>query len=130
MYGKHVMDANSIKNVLVDGTPVGFELETKIPYYRGVSLSCVDNMEVRYNDRVFTGDQLKYTLDGHTYTLNEMSTISTIRWEFGQKMKIFVPMGGGIGMGVHDIALTIWIRISYGGGARPNTFHARVNIMG
>ena len=41
MYGKYVMDANSIKNVLVDGTPVGFELETKIPYYRGVSLSCV-----------------------------------------------------------------------------------------
>lgn len=130
MYEKYLIDPVSIKNVLVDGTPMGFEFETKIPYYRGVALSLIDNIEVKFNDETFTGSDISFTLDGHTYTLKEMETVATLRWEFGQKAKVFVRMDGGIGMGVHDIAVTIWIRISYGGGARPTTVHHRVNIMG
>jgi hypothetical protein len=130
MYEKYMIEPESIKNVIVDKVPVGFEFETKIPYYRGVSLSCVDNIEVWFNDYKIPSDKLTFTVDGHTYTLKEMETIATLRWEFGEKAKVFCPMDGGIGMGVHDIKVTIWIRISYGGGARPSTVHHRVNIMG
>jgi hypothetical protein len=110
-----------IQSVVENGVGKGFEVKIRIPYYRGVSLSLIDDMTVKFNNTVFTKDQLLFTAGGETFTFQEMETISLHRWEFGEKATVFVPLKGGIPLGMHRVEVTVSLRISYMGGVRPTT---------
>jgi len=119
IYKKHMVDKNDIQSIIVNGVGTGFVVKTKIPYYRGVCLSLVEDITVRFNNRVFTKEQLTFSVGDETYTFEEMATITTIRWEYGEKATIFVPLKGGFPLGNHTVEVTVAIRISYMGGAFP-----------
>lgn len=119
MYEKYMVLREDIQSVVENGVGTGFELKLRIPYYRGVSLSLVEDITVTFNNAVFTRDLLKFTVGGVTYTFDEMATISTLRWEFGEKATVFVPLKGGIPLGFHRIEVSVLIRVSYMGGGRP-----------
>ncbi|MBO5998835.1 MAG: hypothetical protein J6P87_04025 [Lachnospiraceae bacterium] len=125
-----MMLPEDVEDVLVDGIPVGFSVKLRIPYYRGVALSLVDNIEIKYDNEVFTKDQLKFTTKDGTYTFAEMATMTTLRWEFGEKATVFVPRMGGFGMGGHMLEATVAIRISYMGGAFPSKCAKYVSVTG
>ncbi|MGI6325655.1 MAG: C-glycoside deglycosidase beta subunit domain-containing protein [Saccharofermentanales bacterium] len=121
MYEKHMLARDDIQSVVENGVGTGFIVKLKIPYYRGVCLSLVEDIQVRFNDRLFTRDQLTFSVSGETFTFKEMETQTTFRWEFGEKATVFVPLPGGIPLGMHRIEVTVSIRISYMGGTRPFT---------
>ncbi|NLK89443.1 MAG: hypothetical protein GX276_04805 [Clostridiaceae bacterium] len=121
MYEKHMLARDDIQSVVENGVGTGFTVKLKIPYYRGVFLSLVEDMQIRFNDRLFTRDQLTFSVSGGTFTFKEMETQTTFRWEFGEKATVFVPLPGGIPLGMHRIEVTVSIRVSYMGGARPFT---------
>lgn len=120
MYEKMVLKED-IQSVIEKGVGTGFEFKIRIPYYRGISLSLIDDLIVKFNDRVFTLDQLKFTAGGYTFTGSEMATVTEHRWEFGEKATVFVPLKGGIPLGMHRIEVTIALRIAYMGVIRPTT---------
>lgn len=119
MNDSDIVKREDIQSVIVDGVGTGFNVKLKIPYYRGVSLSLIEDITVTYDDEVYTRDQLKFTVGGRTHTFAEMATISLLRWEFGEKATVFVPRIGGIALGFHRISISVSIRISYMGEARP-----------
>ena len=119
MNDRDIVKREDIQSVIADGVNTGFVVKLKIPYYRGVSLSLIDDITVTYDDEVFTRDQLKFTVGGLTHTFAEMATISLLRWEFGEKATVFVPRIGGIALGFHRISISVSIRISYMGEAKP-----------
>lgn len=121
MYDKYMVSRDDIKEVVVDGVGKGFTIKTKIPYYRGVSLSLIEDVHVRFDGRLFPKEMLLFSLRGHQYTFSEMETMATLRWEYGEKAEIFVPLDGGIPLGDHRIELTVHIRISYLNGGTPYT---------
>ena len=46
MFDGYIFTESSLANVEVDGETIGFEMRTRIPYYRGVPLSMVHDVEV------------------------------------------------------------------------------------
>ena len=121
MYERYMVLREDIQSVIENGVGVGFNIKLKIPYYRGVCLSLIDDITIKFNDRIFTRDQLTFTVGGNTYTFEEMETMTTLRWEFGEKATVFVPLKGGFPLGFHRVEVTVAIRISYMGGVRPTT---------
>ena len=121
MYEKNMVLREDIQSVVESGVGTGFTVKLRIPYYRGVCLSLVEDLQVKFNDRLFPKEQLTFTVADGTFTFAEMATMTTIRWEFGEKATVFVPLGGGIPLGMHRVEVTVAIRISYMGGARPFT---------
>ncbi|RCX16058.1 hypothetical protein DFR58_11239 [Anaerobacterium chartisolvens] len=121
MYDKYMVLREDIQSVIENGVGTGFEVKLRIPYYRGVFLSLVEDVTVTFNSTVFTRDQLKFSVGGDTYTFDEMATMSTLRWEYGEKATVFVPLKGGIPLGLHRIEVSVTIRVSYMGGGRPFT---------
>lgn len=121
-YEKYAVLREDIQSVIEDGVGTGFEIKLKIPYYRGVCLSLVEDITVKFNNMTFTRDQLKFTVGGNTFTFAEMETIVSHRWEFGEKATVFVPMKGGIPLGYHRFEVSVTLRISYMGGSRTTTF--------
>lgn len=115
MYEKYAVDPNDIQTVVKNGVATGFEVKTKIPYYRGVSLSLIDDVRITLDGKEFTKDQMTFTVGGETYTFEEMETITDLRWEFGEKATIYVNCPGGIFLGTHKVDIMISIRVSYMG---------------
>ncbi len=122
MYEKHMVLQDDIQSVVENGVGTGFTVRLKIPYYRGVCLSLVEDIQIKFNNRLFTREDIRFSVDGNEfYTFAEMATMTTIRWEFGKKATVFVPMPNGIPLGRHRVEVAVSIRISYMGGARPFT---------
>ena len=121
MYDKYMLSRDDIQSVVENGVGKGFSVLLRIPYYRGVCLSLVEDIQVRFNNRLFTRDELTFSVAGESFTFAEMATVTTIRWEFGEKATVFVPLPGGIPLGLHRVEVSVTIRVSYMGGGRPFT---------
>lgn len=114
MNEKYMLPKEGIKNVVVNGLGVGIEFKVGIPYYRGVMLSMIDRIIVNYDDMEIPKEQLKFTVGDCTYTMEEMETITTLRWEFGEFATVSFPIIGGFELGTHKLSVSVAIRMSYG----------------
>lgn len=113
MFPRHMFKENSIKNVEVDGKIIGFQFDCRIQYYRGVTLSIIRDIEVWIDEEGYPREDIRFTLEGDTFTLDEMETVITYRWNFGQFATITVLKDGGLAKGKHHIKSTQTIAPSY-----------------
>lgn len=131
MNPKLMMLPEDIEDVLDEtGMPIGFSVKLRIPYYRGVALSLVEDITIKYDNEVYPKEVLTFTTKDGTFTFDEMETMTTNRWEFGEKATVFVPRKNGFWMAAHRIEASVSIRISYMGGARPQVYSCMVSLAG
>ncbi|WP_138493358.1 C-glycoside deglycosidase beta subunit domain-containing protein [Paenibacillus pinistramenti] len=114
MFDNYVLSDNSLKNVKKDGKTVGYEMRTRITYYRGIPLSMVHDILVEVDDQPVPRENIRFSLDGELYfTLDEMATVTFYKWEYGQEGIIFVEQEGGLSEGEHKVKLTQVTRVAY-----------------
>ncbi|MDF2511154.1 MAG: hypothetical protein K0S04_1020 [Herbinix sp.] len=113
MYPRHMYKPDGFKNVEAEGKVIGFQFDTRIQYYRGVTLSIIRNIEVCVDGEEFKREDIRFTLEGDTFTLDEMETVISYRWKFGQFATITVLKDGGLAKGKHHITSTQTIAPSY-----------------
>ena len=103
--------------MIVEGSlaPVegGFSFLGRLPYYRGLGLSMIEDIEVTLDGEKLPRDQVRFSVRGKTYTLDEMETVYDDRWNFGEKASVIVKMPGGLAKGAHEVELAETLRISY-----------------
>lgn len=114
MLETHMLNPEGYQNVAgEDGKPCGFSFESRAPYYRGFSLSIVRNIAVTVDGVEYPREDLTVTVNGETFTLEEMRTVVSNRWLFGKFATITVKKDGGLAPGSHHIDVTITIAPSY-----------------
>ena len=114
MNEKYMICEEGFENVIEDGKTTGFSLLTRIPYYRGIPLSLIDDIELRVDGELVPRDDLRLTTKaGYAFTMIEMETITKYRWEYGEKARLTVLRPGGLAPGQHQIDLKVYLRISY-----------------
>jgi len=115
IFDYYIFSEGSFKNISENGKPNGFQLKSRIPYYRGVPLSMVLDIDIKVDGKQVDRENIEFSPnDGEDwFTLNEMSTVSSYKWEFGKEAMIFVKMDGGLPKGEHEIALSISIAVAY-----------------
>lgn len=115
MFDNYVFSEGSCKNVLnKDGKITGFEMKTLITYYRGIPLSMVHDIQVKVDGVEVPRESIKFSVNGKDYfTLDEMETVTTYRWEYGEEAAVFVEKEGGLSKGEHEVSLTTVSRVSY-----------------
>lgn len=115
MFDNYVFTEGSCKNVVgQDGQVKGFELKTLITYYRGIPLSMVHDVKVAVDGVEVTRENIKFSPNGEDYfTLDEMETVTSYKWEYGEEATIFVEKEGGLPKGDHEVKLTTVIRVAY-----------------
>lgn len=113
MFPRQMYDPEGFKNVEGDGGTIGFQFAMKIQYYRGVTLSIIRNIEVNVDGRTYPREAIRFTVNGETFTLEEMRTVISSRWRFGQYAAVTVLTKGGLSKGRHHIKCTQTIAPSY-----------------
>jgi len=114
MFDNYVLLDKGFKNVKKDGKVIGYELQTFISYYRGIPISMINTFEVEMDGEKVPREKIKFSPDGENFfTLDEMTTVTFYKWEYGTPGYIFVEQDGGLKPGKHKVSLMESIRISY-----------------
>lgn len=114
MFDNNVFIEGTCKNVEEDGRIIGFEMQTHITYYRGIPLSMINYLKVAVDGEEVPAEDIRFAADPYDwFTLDEMKTVSTIKWEYGTPGTVRVLRDGGLGKGEHDVTLTVCTRTAY-----------------
>ena len=115
MFDNYVFVEGSCKNVAnKEGKINGFELKTLITYYRGIPLSMVHDVKIAVDGVEIPRESIKFSPNNQDYfTLDEMETVTSYKWEYGEEATIFVEKEDGLSKGEHDVSLTTVIRVAY-----------------
>lgn len=113
MFDKHMICVDTVQNVVDGGKTIGFSFRARLPYYRGLGLSMVEEIAVTVDDEPVARDAIRFALRGRSWTLDEMETEYADRWNFGEKAAITVLKPGGLTAGQHKLSLSERLRISY-----------------
>lgn len=113
MFAKHMYNPEGFKNTVVDNEVTGFQFDMKIQYYRGVTPSIIRDIIVWVENEKYPREDIRFTVNGETFTLDEMRTVIDNRWLFGQYATVTVMKKGGLKAGTHHIKCTQIIAPSY-----------------
>jgi hypothetical protein len=108
-----MFDNKMIVEDSLKATADGFSIEARLPYYRGLGLSMIEDVGVSVDGEVVPREAVTLSLRGRTWTLDEMETEYGDRWNFGEKAVVGVKIAGGLAPGEHRIGLSERMRVSY-----------------
>jgi hypothetical protein len=113
MFDQHIICDDGFRNVESDGAIIGFALLARLPYYRGLGLSMIEDLALTVDGEKVPRDAIRFSVRGRTWTLDEMETEYGDRWNFGEKAELTVLRPDGLAPGKHVVHLAERMRISY-----------------
>ena len=114
MFDNNVFLEGTCRNVVENGETIGYEMQTHITYYRGIPLSMVNFVAVNTDGEEVPEEDIRFTSDGiDWFTLKEMDTVTSIKWEYGVPATVRVMKKGGLSKGNHEVTLTVSTRTAY-----------------
>jgi Domain of unknown function (DUF6379) len=113
MMEKDVIQTKGFRNVVEDGTTVGFRVTIRTPYYRGIWASLLEDVEVTVDGETYGSDRIRWTIAGETYGTEELTSSPDLRWPFEELATLTVDKPGGLEAGPHDVQVAVTWRWSY-----------------
>ena len=114
MFDNNVFIEGTCRNVEEDGKVIGFEMKTHITYYRGIPLSMINYLKVAVDGEEIPEEDIRFAADPYDwFSLDEMKTVGTIKWEYGTPGTVRVLKEGGLSRGEHEVQLTVCTRTAY-----------------
>jgi len=113
MLEKESIQSRGFRNVESDGKVIGFQVNIRSLYYRGLWLSQLRPATVKVDGETFSGEQIKWTISGITYTQSEMATLGDVHWGVLEPATLTVSKEGGLEPGYHDIEVSYLYSASY-----------------
>lgn len=113
MMDNKMICTEQFENVVEDGETIGFAFLGRLPYYRGLGLSMIEDIQVSVDGERIPREDIRFSVRGKTYTLDQMETVYDDRWNFGEKARIIALKPGGLEPGKHRIEFAVRMRISY-----------------
>ena len=108
-----IIQGRGFRNVEDGGRVTGFSFQLRNPNYRGGPASMLDGIEVVVDGERIPDHVPLWTLQGRTFTLDELRASTDVRWQLDEPATITVPKPGGLSVGVHRIEATLYLRRSY-----------------
>ena len=116
MYTAHVLTDVGARSIWEKGQKVGYCLNLKINYYRGLSLSCIDQISLTIDGEDVDPNTMSVQISGREYAYTDIlkDTMCTdVYWLFGELLRVVIRKPGGIEQGVHHVKLVLGTRRSY-----------------
>lgn len=113
MQDPYVIMGTGFKNTVTGTEVTGYQVNVRIPYYRGVYLSAVNSLTLSVDGRPVPRGQIRIVVSGHSFALDEAEEAGDTRWGFGDPATLLVQQAGGLKPGLHTVEVGIAIRKSY-----------------
>ena len=113
MFEKYMIVEDDIHPTIENDAVTSFSFGARLPYYRGLGISMLEDIVVTVDDLLIPKEKLKLTIHGNTYTSAQMEIEPDDRWEMGEIAHITVPLEKSISKGTHRLSLFLNLRIAY-----------------
>ena len=116
MYDTHILTDNDCRSLWEHGKKVGYCVNIKINYYRGLPLCCIDRISLEVDGEMIDPESMVVQHNGREYPYSELlkdDFPTDIYWIFGEMLRVIVKKDGGIEQGRHNVKLTLGTRRSY-----------------
>ncbi|HYP73012.1 MAG TPA: DUF6379 domain-containing protein, partial [Microbacterium sp.] len=111
---REILQSIGFRNVWEGDRIIGFQLQLRMPSYRGMAASLIDGVSVRVDDLVDVAPEVPlWTLQGATYTLQQLWDSDGVRWPLEDPAIVTVPFAGGLPAGIHEVTIELRLRMSY-----------------
>ena len=100
-YDTYMIRDDGFRNVVQGGRVIGFELQLRLANYRGYILSQVEDIRVSVDGVAIAREAIRFTIEGRTYTLEQMESTVDDRWELRQVATVLCMKEGGLAPGRH-----------------------------
>jgi hypothetical protein len=108
MFDKYIVCEASLR-----GRGGGGVVEVRMPYYRGLTLSMVEAVDLVLDGTPIPADRTTFTVHGNTYTFDRLPRVTDDRWEMGERAQLGFETDEPLAPGEHDVAVAVRLRISY-----------------
>lgn len=113
MLEKECIQSKGFKNTVVNNEVVGFQLDIRSLYYRGVWLSQLRPATVKVDGEIFEEKEITWTINGVTYEQDELKSLGDIHWNVLDVATLSVRKNGGLESGSHDVEVNYLYSSSY-----------------
>jgi hypothetical protein len=113
MFDHYMICTDGFCNTREGGQVTGFQFGARLPYYRGLGLSMVEDIAITVDGNTVAQEDIQFCVRGKTWTLAELESEGEERWEMGEVATLKVKRAGGLSKGDHKIELAERLRISY-----------------
>ena len=114
-YNKILICKDDIENVVVEGVTIGYEFKIKYPSYRGVFLSCIEDLRFKMDGKDIDRKDIYFYLNGTQFLLDELPECFKEYWLVREKATVRVMKSGGIAPGEHSLNVFMKHRVPYTG---------------
>jgi hypothetical protein len=111
VFDKYIVCENSLRH-RDDGRPGGV-VEVRMPYYRGLTLSMVEAVDLVLDGTPVPAERTTFTVHGNAYTFDRLPHVTDDRWEMGEPARLAFETDEPLAPGDHDVAVAVRLRISY-----------------
>lgn len=113
MFDQYMICEQGFSNYTENGKPAGFQFSVRLPYYRGLGLSMVEDIAISIDGQPVQRAEIVFTVRDKSWKLADLETEYDERWEMGEVATLRVKKPGGLAPGIHRIELAESLRISY-----------------
>lgn len=114
-YNKILICKDDIRNTVVDQTIVGYEFAIKYPSYRGVFLSCIEELKFKIDGSEIPKENIRLEVNGKQFLIDELPECFKEYWFVRDKGTVKVFQDGGIKSGIHELNVYMKHRVPYTG---------------
>jgi len=116
MYDAHILTDVGCRSVWEHGKKVGYCVNLKINYYRGLPLCCVDEISLWVDGQPVDPAKMVVQHQGKEYPYLDIlkdDFPTDFYWIFGEMLRVVIKKEGGIEQGRHNVKLRLGSRRSY-----------------
>ncbi len=111
-FEKRVLRKDGFYNLLLNGNQVGFNVDLRINYYRGLPLSAVQKIELTVDGDVIPESLCLAKLNGKFFRLDQLKEMYEEYWGIKEPMHLLV-FNSGLPEGMHDVKVRIEYKSPY-----------------
>ena len=110
---KEIIKKETFRNEYINGKKNGFAFDVQLAYYRGLYLSCIENLEIILDGEAIPEETVTFELKGKEMPVYRVKMSVSEFWSQTCPATIHILKKGGIAPGEHELELKLMLRIPY-----------------
>jgi Domain of unknown function (DUF6379) len=111
VFDEHIISGETMRP-RSDGVP-GARLHLRLPWYRGLPLSCIERIEIAIDGEEVPRDEISFSLFGYDHALDDLRDLHKVVWYTLDTADVRVRTKRPLLPGDHDVDVTVQTRIPY-----------------
>jgi hypothetical protein len=108
-----VLRDNTLHNYYVNQKIAGYQFDVRLGYYRGLYLSCIDELSLKVDNEEIDEFDILFCLNDKQFSVKELYDAYYEFWNIVEPATLKVAKPGGLSEGPHEIELTLILRSPY-----------------